>query len=41
MNGDGISKVFGGSCAFRTDDTGALFIGCYWKSCVSVLRQGW
>ncbi len=31
MNGDGISKVFGGSCAFRNDDTGALFIGVWGK----------
>ncbi len=59
MNGDGISKVFGGSCAFRNEipalsssafggsatRNGSAMrfakLGCYWKSCMSVLRQGW
>ncbi len=27
MDGDGLCQVFGGSCAFRNEDTRAMFMG--------------
>jgi hypothetical protein len=29
MDGDGLCQVFGGSCAFRNEDTGAVFMGVW------------
>jgi hypothetical protein len=40
MDGDGLSKAFGGSCAFRNDDSGALFIGVWGERNASRFRNG-
>ncbi len=40
LEGDGLNKAFGGSCAFRNDDTGAWFIGVWGERNASRFRNG-
>ncbi len=40
MSGNGLNSAFGGSCVFRNDDTGALFLGVWGERNASRFRNG-